>query len=201
MKKALAHFQKNDPHLHAMIERIGASRISYRPPTFDALVVAIVNQQLSGKAAATIYGRVVEALGKGGVTPKGLLRLGEERLRTLGLSKQKCAYVLDLAEKTHKRQVVFEDFPNLSDDEVLEQLTSIKGIGVWTVQMFLLFALRRPDVLPSGDLGIQNAVQRLYGLAERPKPRHIEELGAKWRPYASYAAWYLWRSLEKGKAE
>jgi DNA-3-methyladenine glycosylase II len=196
MQKALAHFQSADPRLAALIERVGASRIRYRPATFDALVMAIVNQQLSSKAAATIYGRLVAALEPEGVEPDGILRLTEEQLRAIGLSKQKCAYVLDLAAKTHAREVVFEELPHLSDEDVLAKLTAIKGIGVWTVHMFLLFALRRPDVLPSGDLGIQNAVQRLYELPERPKPRQVEELGAKWRPYASYAAWYLWRSLE-----
>lgn len=196
MKKAVAHLKSSDPVLGALIERIGPSRFRYRPATFDALVHAIVNQQLSGKAAATIYGRLQDALAPKGVEPRGILRLGEDALRQLGISKQKSAYLLDLAEKTRKKEVDFEALPKLPDAEVLEQLTAIKGIGEWTVHMFLMFALRRPDVLPVGDLGIQNAIQKAYGLEARPKPKQVAEIGAKWRPYASYASWYLWRSLE-----
>jgi DNA-3-methyladenine glycosylase II len=196
MKKAVAHLKSSDPVLGALIERIGPSRFRYRPATFDALVHAIINQQLSGKAAATIYGRLQDALAPKEVEPRGILRLGEDALRQLGISKQKSAYLLDLAEKTRKKEVDFEALPKLPDAEVLEQLTAIKGIGEWTVHMFLMFALRRPDVLPVGDLGIQNAIQKAYGLEARPKPKQVEEIGAKWRPYASYASWYLWRSLE-----
>jgi DNA-3-methyladenine glycosylase II len=196
MKKAVAHLKSSDPVLGALIERIGPSRFRYRPATFDALVHAIVNQQLSGKAAATIYGRLQDALAPKEVEPRGILRLGEDALRQLGISKQKSAYLLDLAEKTRKKEVDFEALPKLPDAEVLEQLTAIKGIGEWTVHMFLMFALRRPDVLPVGDLGIQNAIQKAYGLEARPKPKQVAEIGAKWRPYASYASWYLWRSLE-----
>ena len=179
-----------------IIDRLGASRIAHRPATFDALAHSIVNQQLSGKAAATIYGRLQAALAPKGVEPRGILKLGEAKLRGLGISARKCSYLLDLAEKTRRKEVDFEKLPQLPDEVIIEQLTAIKGIGVWTVHMFLIFALRRPDVLPSGDLGIQNAVQKAYGLESRPKPKQVEEIGAKWRPYASYSAWYLWRSLE-----
>jgi DNA-3-methyladenine glycosylase II len=196
MKKAVAHLKSSDPVLGALIDRIGPSRIRYRPATFDALVHAIVNQQLSSKAAATIYGRLEDALAPREVEPRGILRLGEEGLRKLGISKQKSAYLLDLAGKTRKKEVDFDALPKLADADVLETLTAIKGIGEWTVHMFLMFALRRPDVLPVGDLGIQNAIQKVYGLQARPKPKQVEEIGAKWRPHASYAAWYLWRSLE-----
>jgi DNA-3-methyladenine glycosylase II len=196
MQKAVAHLKSSDPLLGALIDRIGPSRIRYRPATFDALVHAIVNQQLSSKAAATIYGRLQDAVAPKEVEPRGILRLGPDRLREIGMSKQKTAYLLDLAEKTRKKQVDFDALPKLPDAVVLEQLTAIKGIGEWTVHMFLMFALRRPDVLPVGDLGIQNAVQKLYGLETRPKPRQVEEIGAKWRPFASCASWYLWRSLE-----
>jgi DNA-3-methyladenine glycosylase II len=196
MKKAVAHLKSADPVLCALIERVGPSRFRYRPATFDALVHAIVNQQLSSKAAATIYGRLQDALAPKEVEPRGILRLSEDGLRTLGISKQKSAYLIDLAEKTRKKEVDFEALPKLPDAEVLEKLTAIKGIGEWTVHMFLMFALRRPDVLPVGDLGIQNAIQKAYGLEARPKPKQVAEIGAKWRPYASYASWYLWRSLE-----
>ncbi|MGD0580969.1 MAG: DNA-3-methyladenine glycosylase [Bryobacteraceae bacterium] len=196
MRKALTHLRTADPVLGGIIDRLGVSRMVYRPATFDAVVQAIINQQLSGKAAATIYGRLQAALAPKGVEPRGILKLGEGKLRTLGISAQKCSYLLDLAAKTRRKEVDFEKLPALPDEVILEQLTAIKGIGVWTVHMFLIFALRRPDVLPSGDLGIQNAVQKAYGLESRPKPKQVEEIGAKWRPYSSYAAWYLWRSLE-----
>jgi 3-methyladenine DNA glycosylase/8-oxoguanine DNA glycosylase len=196
MKKAVAHLKSSDPVLGALIDALGPSRIRYRPASFDALVHAIVNQQLSSKAAATIYGRLQAALAPKEIEPRGILRLGEAQLRELGISKQKCGYLLDLAEKTHKKEVDFDELPKLSDAVVLEKLIAIKGIGEWTVHMFLMFALRRPDVLPVGDLGVQNAIQKLYGLEARPKPRQVEEIGSKWRPFASYAAWYLWRSLE-----
>lgn len=196
MKKAVAHLKSCDSVLGALIERIGPSRFRYRPATFDALVSAIINQQLSNKAAATIYGRLQDALAPKAVEPRGILRLGEDGMRTLGISKQKSAYLLDLADKTRRKEVDFDALPKLPDTVVMEQLTAIKGIGEWTVHMFLMFALRRPDVLPVGDLGIQNAIQRAYGLDARPKPKEVAEIGAKWRPYASYAAWYLWRSLE-----
>jgi DNA-3-methyladenine glycosylase II len=196
MKKAVAHLKSSDPVLGALIERIGPSRFRYRPATFDALVHAIVNQQLSGNAAATIYGRLQDALAPKEVEPRGILRLSEDGLRQLGISKQKSAYLIDLAEKTRKKEVDFEVLPKLPDAEVLEKLTAIKGIGEWTVHMFLMFALRRPDVLPVGDLGIQNAIQKAYGLEARPKPKQVAEIGARWSPYASYASWYLWRSLE-----
>jgi DNA-3-methyladenine glycosylase II len=195
MRKALTHLKSADPVLGGIIDRLGTIRIYYRPATFDALAHAIINQQLSGKAAATIYARLQAALAPKGVEPRGILKLGAEKLRGLGISAQKCSYLLDLAAKTRSREVDFDKLPTLSDEAVMEQLTAIKGIGVWTAHMFLIFALRRPDVLPSGDLGIQNAVQKAYGLASRPKPKQVEEIGAKWRPYASYAAWYLWRSL------
>jgi DNA-3-methyladenine glycosylase II len=196
MKKALAHLKSCDPVLAALIDKIGPSRIHYRPATFDALVHSIINQQLSNKAAATIYGRLQDALAPKGVDPRGILRLGEEGLRRLGISRQKGSYLLDLSAKTRRKEVDFDALPKLPDADVLEQLTAIKGIGEWTVHMFLMFALRRPDVLPIGDLGIQNAIQKVYGLEARPKPKEVAELGAKWRPHASYAAWYLWRSLE-----
>lgn len=196
MKKAVAHLKSSDPVLGALIETLGPSRIRYRPATFDALVHAIVNQQLSSKAAATIYGRLQAALAPKLVEPRGILRLGETGLRELGISRQKGSYLLDLAQKTRKKEVDFDALPKLPDAEVLAKLIAIKGIGEWTVHMFLMFALRRPDVLPVGDLGIQSAIHKLYGLESRPKPKQVAEIGAKWSPFASYAAWYLWRSLE-----
>ena len=117
-------------------------------------------------------------------------------MRTLGLSTQKTAYIRDLARHTRDGKLVFEELADLTDEEVIERLTQVKGIGVWTAHMFLMFALRRHDVLPTGDLGVRNAIRKAYDLAELPTPAEMEEIAADWRPYCSVASWYLWRSLE-----
>ena len=197
MRRALRHLEAADPALAGVIRQIGPYRMQYREPDFSTLVRSIVYQQLSGKAAATIYGRLESALeAKGGVTPESLARVTTPRLRSFGLSGQKAAYVKDLALRTRSGALSFEALPALSDDGVIEALTAVKGVGVWTAQMFLIFALRRPDVLPVADLGIQTAVQRVYQLSERPGPKQVAEIGARWRPWASVASWYLWRSLD-----
>lgn len=177
-----------------LIERVGAFRMAYREPTFEALARSIVYQQLSGKAAATIYGRVEAAVGA--VTPARLLGCTAQELRGFGLSGQKASYVLDLAEKTRSGAVRFQDLPALGDEAVIEHLTQVKGVGVWTVQMFLMFALRRRDVLPVGDLGIRAAMKQAYRMRELPKPERMERVARPWRPFASVACWYLWRSLD-----
>jgi DNA-3-methyladenine glycosylase II len=196
MKKATEHLRAQDPVLAGVIDRVGPFRMQYRPPDFDTLVRSIVYQQLSGKAAATIYGRLQEAAGKRGVTPASILRLGPERLRPLGLSNGKVSFVLDLATKTRSRQVRFAALPAMTDDEVIEHLTAVKGIGVWTAQMFLMFGLRRRDVFPALDLGVRNAMQRAYGLADPPAPAEMQRMAAPWAPFRSVASWYLWRSLD-----
>jgi DNA-3-methyladenine glycosylase II len=196
MKKALDHLRRADPVMADIIDRVGPCRIKYIEPVFGSLVRSIVYQQLSGNAAGTIFGRLVAAAGEP-LTPESILALDFEQMRQLGLSKQKASYILDLAAKTAAAELVFERFPRMTNEQILERLTTVRGIGVWTVQMFLMFALRRPDVLPCGDLGIRNAVQKAYGLEAPPPPAQIEELGAKWRPYCTVASWYLWRSLEQ----
>jgi DNA-3-methyladenine glycosylase II len=195
MKEAIHHLRRNDPVLSAIIERVGAYRIQFREPNFESLVKAIVFQQLSGKVANVIYGRVLAAV-KGQMTPEEILKLRPARMRKMGLSKQKTAYIRDLARHARDRRVAFEELPSLPDQEVTERLTQVKGIGEWTVHMFLIFALRRTDVLPTGDLGIRNAIRKAYGMEELPTPAEMETLAGKWRPYCSVASWYLWRSLE-----
>lgn len=195
MRAAIVHLRKSDPVIAGIIERTGPYRIQYRPPDFSTLARSIVYQQLSGKAASTIYGRLEEALPRG-VTANGVLRLSPLRMRKIGLSTQKCGYLLDLSEKTRAGRVRFRALPGMSDDDVVEHLTQVKGVGVWTAHMFLMFALRRPDVLPTGDLGIQNAMRKAYELDAAPKPAEMERIAEPWRPYASVASWYLWRSLE-----
>jgi DNA-3-methyladenine glycosylase II len=195
MRKAIEHLKSADPVLAQIIDRVGAFKMQYREPTFEGLARSIVYQQLSGKAAGTIYGRVLEACG-GQMTPPAVLALTPERMRELGLSKQKSAYLRDLAEKTASGELDFNAFADMADDDVIEHLTQVKGIGVWTVHMFLMFYLRRPNVLPTGDLGIRNAIKRAYRMRKDPKPADIERIARKWHPYCSVASWYMWRSLE-----
>jgi DNA-3-methyladenine glycosylase II len=196
MRKAIVHLKKADPVMRAIIERVGAYKIEHSEPGFGTLVRSIVNQQLSGKAAAVILGRLVAMLPDGKVTPDAILKLTPARMRKAGLSKQKTAYIRDLARRTNKGHIKFETLVNLTDVEVIEHLTQVKGIGVWTAHMFLIFALRRPDILATGDLGVRVAIRKAYQLEELPVPKQIEELAAAWRPYSSVAMWYLWRSLD-----
>ena len=197
MRKAIIHLKKTDPTLRGIIEKAGPYRIEFLDPVFSTLVRSIVFQQLSGNVARAIYNRLVDAAAPGGeLTPEAILKLRPAKLRAIGLSKQKSAYILDLARRTRDGSVVFETIHQLSDQEVIEHLTAVKGIGVWTAHMFLIFALRRTDVLPASDLGVRMAIRKAYQLPELPKPAEIEELARPWRPYCSVAAWYLWRSLD-----
>jgi len=195
MQEAIQHLRANDPVLSAIIERVGAYGIQFRPPEFETLVKSIVYQQLSGRVASVIFGRLSAAV-KGVMTPDTILRLRPSRMRTLGLSTQKTAYIRDLARHTRDGTVVFEELAALPDDEVILRLTRVKGIGVWTAHMFLMFALERTDVLPTGDLGIRNAIRKAYNLAALPTPDEMERMAQSWRPYCTVASWYLWRSLE-----
>src|SRR5436309_1783813 len=195
MKKALAHLKKSDLILASIIERVGPCSITYREPTFEALARSIVFQQLSTKAARTIYGRFEESAG-GIVTPESIRNLSVGEMRRAGLSKQKIGYIRDLAEHALSGTVSFERLPEMSDEEIIVSLTDIKGVGVWTAHMFLIFALRRPNVLPVGDFGVRSAIQKAYRKRKLPTPKEIEKLAKNWRPYCSFASWYLWRSLE-----
>jgi DNA-3-methyladenine glycosylase II len=195
MSKAIVHLKRCDPILAGIIERIGPYRVEYGEPTFHSLAEAIVYQQLNGKAAVTIFRRFTDLAGNP-VTPEGILKLSEQQMRAAGLSKQKSSYLRDLAAKTRAGIVDFTCLPNLRDEEVIEHLTQIKGIGVWTAQMFLMFALRRPNVLPTGDYGLQMAIRKLYKKRTLPKPAQMEKLAKCWEPYRSVASWYLWKSMD-----
>jgi DNA-3-methyladenine glycosylase II len=196
MKKAIFHLKKSDPVLGGIIERVGPYKIQYRDPIFQTLVRSIVYQQLHGKAALSIFNRLMAAARTEPLTPEAILRLRPARMRALGLSPQKLNYIRELARMTRAGEVDFEACAALEDEAVVEHLTRVKGIGVWTVHMFLIFALRRPNVLPTGDLGVRAAIKKAYNLADLPKPVEMERLAAAWRPYCSVASWYLWRSLE-----
>jgi DNA-3-methyladenine glycosylase II len=195
MKKAILHLKRSDPVLAAIIGRVGEYSIRFREPDFETLVKSIVSQQLSGRVATVIFGRLSDAV-DGKMTPASILKLRPSRMRTLGLSGSKTAYIRDLARHTRDGRVVFEELAGLPDEEVIARLTKVKGIGVWTVHMFLMFALRRHNVLPTGDLGIRNAIRKAYALEEMPLPKDIEAIAAKWHPYCTVASWYLWRSLD-----
>jgi DNA-3-methyladenine glycosylase II len=195
MKAAILHLKGSDPILSEIIDRVGAYAIQFRDPDFETLVRSIVYQQLSGKVASVIFARLVAAL-KGKVSPEGILKLRPSRMRALGLSGQKTAYIRDLARHARGGTVVFEELPALADSDVIERLTKVKGIGVWTAHMFLIFALRRHDILPVGDLGIRSAMRKAYSMPDLPTPVEMERIAERWRPYCSVASWYLWRSLE-----
>jgi DNA-3-methyladenine glycosylase II len=199
MKKAINHLKKADAVLAAIIDRAGAYKINYKEPGFETLVRSIVSQQLNGRAAETIFARLHAATKADPMTPESILKLRPAKMRSLGLSGQKMKYIRELARMTRDGEVNFELCVTLDDGAVVEHLTRVNGVGVWTVHMFLMFALRRHDVLPTGDLGIRMAMKKAYGLEEMPKPAEMEKIAEPWRPYSSVACWYLWRSLEVKK--
>jgi DNA-3-methyladenine glycosylase II len=195
--KARRLLLRRDPVLAALIRKHGECGLAraQRSDHFSALVRAITGQQLSTKAAATIFGRLV-LLMPDGVTPKALSTLTDEQLRSVGMSRQKITYFRDLCDKAISGVVPLEALDAMSDEEVIAALTKVKGIGRWSAEMFLMFRLHRPDVLPVDDLGIVNAIKNVYRLRKRPNADRIRKIGAAWQPYRSVACWYLWRSLD-----
>jgi DNA-3-methyladenine glycosylase II len=190
------HLRRVDPHLRAIIDRIGPCRLEPHPDRFGALVRSIVSQQISTKAAASIHKRLVE-LGGDPHRPERLIEIGELALRSAGLSGAKARYVLNLAESVAAGSVPIDAIDDSWDDAAITRaLTSIKGIGVWTAEMFLIFALNRPDVLPASDLGVRVALRDRHGLAQLPKPKECHALAELWRPYRSIASWYIWRGVD-----
>jgi len=196
MRSPLQHLKKSDPVIAAIIQRVGPFKLQYRETVFETLVRSIVYQQLSGRVASVIFARLHAAAGEERITPAGIMKLRPARMRKLGLSGQETLYIRELAKHTKRGSIVFEALPDFDDAAVIEHLTRVKGIGVWTAHMFLMFALRRNDVLPVGDLGIRSAMKKAYGLDDLPKPPEMEKIAAAWKPYTSVACWYLWRSLE-----
>jgi DNA-3-methyladenine glycosylase II len=200
-RKALA---ASDPTMAALIERVGkidlATRLKRRqeerpPDAYGALLRAIVGQQLSTKAARTIYLRVLDLFGGTTPSPEQLLEASEEDLRACGLSGRKTEYVRDLAAHVLSGELELDRLEELGDEEVIEEIVAVRGLGRWTAEMFLLFHLQRPDVLSGGDLGIRKAVQIEYELEEMPPPKRVLEIGEPWRPHRSLASLYLWESL------
>ena len=200
-RKALA---ASDPTMAALVERVGkidlATRLKRRQEerpadAYGALLRAIVGQQLSTKAARTIYLRVLDLFGGATPSPEQLLDASEEDLRACGLSGRKTEYIRDLAAHVIGGELELERLEELSDEEVIEEIVAVRGLGQWTAEMFLLFHLQRPDVLSGGDLGIRKAIQLEYGLEEMPPPKRVLEIGEPWRPHRSLASLYLWESL------
>ena len=199
LARARRHLMRRDPVLGAIIKRHGACGIKTNrsDDIFAGLVQAIVSQQLSTRAAATIFGRLRALMPDAGTPrPEALLNLSDAELRAVGLSRQKTAYLRDLSAKVVAGEVRTDALGAMGDEEIIAELTRIKGIGRWTVEMILIFRLARPDVLPVGDLGIVRAFQKAYRLRKVPDARRMEKIAAAWRPYRSVASWYLWASLE-----
>jgi len=195
MRKAVNHLKNSDPILRAIIERVGPCRMEFGEPEFHSLAEAIVYQQLNGKAAVTIFKRFAALAGEP-LTPEGILKLTDEQMRGVGLSKQKSSYLKDMAERAVRGELDFGRLPEMTDDEVIKHLTQVMGVGVWTAHMFLMFTLKRPNVLPTGDFGVQTAIKKHYRKRKLPKPAQMEKIAKPWEPYRSVACWYLWRSLD-----
>jgi DNA-3-methyladenine glycosylase II len=197
-RRAERWLAERDPVMASFIAACGRCRLAsaQHEDPFVAMVEAIVWQQLSGKAAATIYGRVLDLLPGRSPSPDALLAVPPDRLRAAGLSRAKTAYILDLAARVRAGSVRLDLLDSMDDEEVIEELIKVKGVGRWTAEMFLMFRLHRPDVLPTGDLGIVNAMKRAYRLRKTPTPARMLKIAESWRPYRSVACWYLWHSLD-----
>ncbi len=199
LKKAAHYLSQSDPLLSTVIARAGIATITPHNNYYQELVESIVSQQLSVKAAATILKRFIALFPDGPFpTPEKILEKDIEDLRAVGLSRQKASYIQDLALKVLEGSVQFEHLDTLTNDAVITELTKIKGVGVWTVHMFLIFCMGRLDVLPVGDLGIKNGIQKLYGLDHSPTISEMQNIAVKnkWSPYESVASWYIWHSLD-----
>src|SRR6266576_5051863 len=200
-RKAVGHLKNVDPVLGQVIDRIGAYKgwPASNRTHFGAVSRSIVFQQLSGKAAGTIHGRFQGLYGGRTPLPQELATTSDEKLRAVGLSRQKSAYLKDLGAKVTAGVLPIETLHELTDEEVISALTQVKGIGRWTAQMFLMFRLGRPDVLPDLDLGVQKGIQRAYRLRKLPTPERVKKIGAKWAPYRTVGSWYMWRLLDTPK--
>ena len=189
-------FLKKDPKLTRIIQRVGIYQIKKRNNHFATLVESIISQQLASGAAVAILRRF-KKLYPSFPKPAQVLKTKDSKLRSVGLSKMKVEYLKDLAKKIEDGHLKIKSLSRLTDDQIIEELIQVKGIGEWTAQMFLIFSCGRLDVLPTGDLGLRKGVQMALSLAELPTPKQVKEIGNRWRPYRSIATWYLWKSLQK----
>ena len=191
-----AHFRRHDPTLHGVIRLIGPYTLRPQRNRFAMLVRSIISQQISMAAARTIRERLETLVGDEGLQPAAIASLSPTQLRSVGLSKQKAAYISDLAHKVADGAVPLSRLGRMSDEAVIESLTTINGIGRWTAQMFLIFSLGRPDVFPVDDLGVRVALAQLYSLGEKPSREELAEIGRRWSPFATVGSWYCWRYLD-----
>lgn len=198
-KRARQHLRKHDPVMRAIIDEVGPFSLRLERDRFAMLVRSIISQQISVGAARSIRKRLEQLVAPDRVTPDSLLRFEIDELRGAGLSPQKATYLHDLASKVHDGSVTLRTIGRHDDEVVIEQLTQVKGIGRWTAQMFLIFALGRPDVFPEDDLGIRNAIRINYGFDGLPDKATARDIAQPWRPFASYASWYCWRSIDQLK--
>ncbi len=196
IQTARRHLRAADPVMKSIIDAVGPYTLRFERDRFAMLVRSIVSQQISTSAARAIRRRLQELTGPQGLTAENLARFGMEQLRSVGLSPQKASYVADLASKVNDGTVDLRRIGRLPDEDVVDTLTQVKGIGRWTAQMFLIFSLGRPDVFPHDDLGVRTAIRDRYGLDELPDKAVSHAIAAPWRPYASVASWYCWRSLD-----
>ena len=194
-RRGAMHISRVDPRMARVIQTVGPCKLERRRGRYQALVRAIVAQQVSAHAARAIFDRLRIAAG-GVVTAKRVAALQPDELRSVGLSARKADYIGDLSERVLSGELDLAKFTRLDDDEVRDQLTAIRGIGRWTAEMFLMFVLNRPDVLPLDDVGLRRAVEVLYGTKTRPTDDEMIELTEAWRPFRTVGCWYLWRSLE-----
>ena len=193
---AAGHLRKRDKVMRRIIDRHGPCQIKLEADPFPVLVRSIIAQQISTAATHSIGRRLTTLRGRKKLSPQWVLGSSDEELRGCGLSPQKLRYMRDLASKVSSREVNLTSIHEMSDADITAELTKVLGIGVWTAQMFLIFSLGRLDVLPTGDLGVRAAIEREYQLPAHPTPKQCEEIAAPWRPYASIASWYLWRSSD-----
>ena len=197
----IIHLRRNDLVMKGVIRRVGPCGLRLRRDRFHMLVRSILSQQISGHAARAIRERLEGLVAPEPLTSQNMAAMSVVQLRAVGISAQKAAYLLSLAQKVRDGELPLNMLGRLPDEAVIEQLIQVKGIGVWTAQMFLIFSLGRPDVLPCDDLGIRQAIRQLYNLAELPDKKVSTRIAEPWRPYASIASWYCWRSLELAKAD
>lgn len=193
--KAQRHLSRQDAVLKSLIGRVGPCTLQHNPDGFAVLARSIVSQQISTKAALAISGRLLKELGRSGLRPRALLKLTDEQMRRAGLSAMKVRSLRDLADKCVAGEVPLKKLPDMSDEEVIEKLLPVRGIGRWTAEMFLIFSLGRLDVFPMGDFGLRAGVRNQYGLGDLPDKATLTRIGEVWRPYRSVGTWFIWRSF------
>jgi DNA-3-methyladenine glycosylase II len=192
---AVHYLCKVDSNLEKIIKIVGKYSINIRNDPFQSLVESIIYQQLAGKAANAIYNRFINYYNNKQITPTLILNSPNDNLKKVGLSNRKINYLKDLALHVYDGRINLEELPKMNDEEIINKLVNVKGIGRWTSEMFLIFSLGRQDILPVTDLGVRKAIQKIYSLSELPKPNIMMEIAKPWRPYRSIATWYLWKFL------